>query len=480
MTNSLTKINLERLIHIDKGSILISRLYHACYIDTIDWNYIIKNGSKASINLNNNECFGQCNHNCWSELSPQIKCSKSCDTNCDLKNTNKCCNDQNCLYCKEKKCISCSKYRDISDKSGNCIEKCPHNSLSYENSICINFQDCSLSPTSLVKNYFVMDDNKCVKECPVGYKPDIAEKIYGHMEIKYRLCRKCSDEICKKDCLDKSFHIRKKSDLNNVKNCYRVKNLILEIKTEIMSSDLEENFYYLEEIQDYLIITGNTFIKNLNFLKNLKKIHGNNLFENKYSLFVHSNPKLRDLWPTISDKSFKLFKGSIKFFENPDLCYQLIENLVHLTQLTQVHESDVSYNFNGYKRLTCSKPTFDLSFELKRKFVKISWNVSITDLRRLKGFTVYYMPINDEVNKIINDDTFEQLEWQSVYIEYSEINGKYLSALIDILKPFTRYAVYVKADLLHNSNIIREKKYSSQYDQILSKINLIQTLPSSE
>ena len=421
MTNSLTKLYLKRLIHIDKGSILISRLYHACYINTIDWNYIIKNGSKPSINLNNNECLGECSQNCWSELSPQIKCSKSCDTNCDLESNNKCCINQYCSYCLDNKCISCSKFRDISDKSGLCVEKCPHYSLSYENSICIKFQDCSLSPTSLVKNYFVMDDDKCVKECPVGYKIDIGEKILENVKIRYRQCQKCTDEICKKDCVDKSFHITKKSDLNNIKNCYRVRSLILEIRNEINNSDLVENFHYLEEIEDYLIITGNMFLMSLNFLKNLKKIHGNNLFENKYCLFVHSNPKLRDLWPTILHRTFQLFKGSIKFFENPDLCYQLIENLVHLTNLTQVHESDISHNFNGYRRLTCSKPTIDLRFELKRKYVKISWNVSLTDLRRLKGFTIYYMTINDkEIDNIINDDTFERSEWQSIYIQYSE------------------------------------------------------------
>ncbi|CAF0885729.1 unnamed protein product [Brachionus calyciflorus] len=478
LTNSLLKLSLKSLVQINKGSVLISRLYHACYINTIDWSYILKNNTKPIINLNNNECFSNC-FNCWSENSVQLKCPTKCENNCNLKNTSQCCPDSLCSYCQNSTCLSCSNFRDLTNKNGKCVLNCAENSLIYENSLCIKLEDCSIETKSLVKNYNIIENRACVKECPVGYKLEYKVKKINEKLIKFRECVRCDDQICKKDCSISSFHLRKNSDLDKVKNCHKVKSLIIELEVDLGSSFLAEYLKYLEEIEDFLIITRNSYLTSLKFLKRLRKIHGKSLFENKYSIFVHTNPKLRDLWPEIENKKFQISYGSVKFFENPDLCFQIIENFLLNSNLSNIHESDVSFNFNGYRRLTCSNRTIELKFELKRNFIKVLWNVTISDLRRLKGFNIFYKQVAENYLEYDISDSFDQSDWMHLYVEFNEKNSKdFVSIEIENLEAFTKYAIYVKADLMINSNWLINSKYSTQFDRIISAINYVQTLPS--
>ena len=105
LTNSLLRINLKSLMSISRGSILLNRLYHACYIHTIDWSYLSKEA--PTIALTNNECFSQAchsnckNNNCWhsNENSCQLKCSDKCANNCYLDKVSECCSNELCMHC---------------------------------------------------------------------------------------------------------------------------------------------------------------------------------------------------------------------------------------------------------------------------------------------------------------------------------------------------------------------------------------------
>jgi insulin-like growth factor 1 receptor len=179
LTNSLLQINLKSLIRVEKGSILLSRLYHSCYINTIDWSYLLKDQTqvlKPTITLFNSECFSQlCSPNCglksqlnttalgtncWSEKNCQIKCNPDCVNNCNLERPTECCASKLCMHCtgsgirETETCVSCAKYRDLT--SGQCVEKCPVNTVYYEQHSCIKWEDCSRLTTSLIKNYHLL------------------------------------------------------------------------------------------------------------------------------------------------------------------------------------------------------------------------------------------------------------------------------------------------------------------------------------
>lgn len=107
LVQSLTHLNLNRLVQIQKGFVLLSRLYHTCYVTTVDWSQIVgrqqENNETIIMNLINTNCFGQvclrgATH-CWNEKTPQIECNRECSNGCNLDAPNQCCNDPMCLYC---------------------------------------------------------------------------------------------------------------------------------------------------------------------------------------------------------------------------------------------------------------------------------------------------------------------------------------------------------------------------------------------
>lgn len=221
--------------------------------------------------------------------------------------------------------------RDIT--TGKCVNQCPTGLLSFDSHSCIGVDECRS------RNYFIIQESQsCAQKCPNGYRQSSSNSSSSS-------CIPCPDGVCKRDCRHLTFHLKSVSDLASIRNCIRVKRLTIEIQTTAIT-DLESSLHYLEEIDDYLLITRNRYLVNLGFLSRLKVIYGNELFEQKYSLFVHTNPKLRILWTG----NFRLFKGGIKFFENPLLCYQHAEKFVMeiLKSSNELDLVELSYNYNGY------------------------------------------------------------------------------------------------------------------------------------
>lgn len=116
------------------------------------------------------------------------------------------------------------------------------------------------------------------------------------------------------------------------------------------------------------------------------------LYEQRFALFIHTNEALRELWPP--HPAFQITTGAVKFFENPQLCYNDIETFLNAAN-TNHTDSEVSFNFNGYKRFTCSNQTITLVIERHSSSLTARWNVTIADLRRLKGFIVSYAEVPD-------------------------------------------------------------------------------------
>ena len=226
------------------------------------------------------------------------------------------------------------------------------------------------------------------------------------------------------------------------------------------------------------------FIK---FTKNILYIC--RLYEKKFALFVHTNNVLRELFGATTNNKrepFRIKQGAVKFFENPELCYNDIETFLEGSG-SSVADSEVSFNFNGYRRFTCSNQTIDLEIELISGSIEVSWNVSISDLRRLKGFIVSYAETPDDflINqndidyKALDSDSF--IEWSHLYSEFDEdAKKKYVTVRISA-EPFTRYAIYVKADITHDSRWETGSNYfrsSIRLDKVISTIYYVYSLPA--
>jgi hypothetical protein len=550
LTNSLLKVGLKNLASVQRGSILLSRLYHTCYVNTIDWARLIKekNASLSSasamykpiINLVKNDCYtqmcrGACksdkeeetngNH-CWSEKDCQIKCPSECETNCDVSDWTKCCANSLCMYCKSNAtvCVACSKYRNMI--TGDCVSSCDHRSsqvtdstllLAYENHSCIRYEDCSRESNSLVQGYHVHNDTHCLRECPSGYKSELAQRqielksgaAVEPKTISVSVCVKCKDNVCKKECT-RSYTLRTIDDLEAIRNCFRVARLHIELRSSIFQQRLVDALQYLEVIDDYLIVVRNRHLNSLSFLKSLHLIKGNSLYEKKFALFVHTNDMLRELWS--SAKNLIILNGTVKFFENPQLCYEDILRFLYASKLsplayapfasTATHwlndDIEVSFNFNGYKRLTCSNQTMPLSFTFEPNIINVYWNLSVADLRRIKGFALSYIKAPEGVFFNQNDidlthsalehrqySPFVDDEWNYSYLQYDESTmNRALNASI-VVEPFTRYAIYVKLDLTmqyrSDNKTLRLDSLSlaSFTDQLISSIYYVYSMPSS-
>lgn len=201
----------------------------------------------------------------------------------------------------------------------------------------------------------------------------------------------------------------------------------------------------------------------------------------------------------------------MKFFENPHLCFGEIQNFMLNTLKNRTHlkEAEVSFNFNGYNRLTCSNKTIDLDFKLDKYKMSIVWNVTFSDLRRLKGFILSYIrvPTNNFSfdhydleffhSSTVSFSSYKSLksvyfnmiyEWNYLYIQFDEILLRKHSsyrATIDV-EPFTRYAVYLKADLAYDDafdwNFNESSLFANSFkiDKMISKIYYVHSLAASE
>lgn len=509
-SSTLINLNFNNLIAIQRGSIFISRLIHTCYINTIDWSYIIKDDSSGNKNLalitsTNNDChFERCpksckqtigsadneaKFRCWSEHDCQIICPNECANNCNI-NTGECCDNKNCMHCyNSTKCVLCSKLRNL--QNGECVDKCPVNTLLYETHSCIKYLDCTLNSIYLTRNYYIYENSTCVRECPNGYRYEINEFFHDNKIYRFKQCIKCDDFVCKKDCLFE-FKVKTLSDLESIRNCVRIKQLIIDLNTKISYQLLEDSFKYLEEIDNYLLVVNNNYLTTLKFFQNLRIIHGLVLYDQKYALLLHKNDLLRNLWDYKTNK-FTITNGGIKFFENPEFCLNDINEFVKYLNKSSL-DMDISAQFNGYKRLTCSNSKLELNITIgPNNYINVTWPVIFSDTRRLKGFLLSYIEAPGNLTYDPNDistvssgySAVNNLnDWLTVYIQHNEMQArldKYIISEIITVKPYTRYAIYVKADITFASQFDNRSMHTSfENDRVISDIYYVYSFPASK
>lgn len=307
---------------------------------------------------------------------------------------------------------------------------------------------------------FVTFNGTCIQNCPPGY--DYTADRTG--------CEKCEKSKCRKVC--EGLNIDNIEAAQNLKDCTFI-NGSLEISIKhgnhrVLAKALEESLSSIEEIEGYLKIVRCFPLVNLKFFDKLEIIHGHGTLENgKYSLIVMENQNLQELWNITNN--FKILNGRIFFHYNPKLCFFYIENLILIINITSINDFEVSHVSNGDK-FACNITDIDLKFELiTSNSVVITINIPnpTNDYNNLGRYVLYY---TEAAGKNLNP--YEEVygcgddNWKvrDVLVDSDRANQQ-ASTVQPSLKPFTRYAFYVKT-------------YTTQSIGGLSPIYYIHTLPS--
>ena len=258
-------------------------------------------------------------------------------------------------------------------------------------------------------------------------------------------CRKC-DGLCRRE-----FHgaiIHHISDAQAYRGITVVKGALeFQIRSgnpNIMN-ELTEAFGQIEEITDYLKVTHSFPINDLGFFKKLKVIGGKKLDINNSSLVVLDNPNLSSLFG--KNQQIKILNGRLFFHFNPKLCLQTIYNFSRMVGIHDPTELEVQPESNGDK-VACEVVAINMTVsERGPDYAKLEWNSYTPHTSQLLlSYLLNYLE-TESTNVTYEGNSCGNNTWQIKDVINPNANSTRettVSKLITNLKPYTRYAVYVK------------------------------------
>jgi len=287
-------------------------------------------------------------------------------------------------------------------------------------------------------------NGSCVDQCPPGYE-----------ELKNDLstvgCQPCEGR-CRHDCV--GGLVSSIEDAQKLRGCTKILDS-LEIFIRGYGShivrELEENLAAIEEIEGYLKVSRSFPLTSLNFLKNLRIIHGSRLENDRYALLVLENQNLQELWDWESRRhNLTIAKGYLRFHYNPKLCLSEIVKLQEKTGAANFTNFDVAEESNGDK-VACSVVDLKANSTVRSSTsVLIEWEpCSCTVL----GYMVYYIEAPEQnVTEHDGLDACGDYGWRVVDVPHDTDENNSLHAsqtgnlvqFLPHLEPFTQYAFYVK------------------------------------
>nr|UTM63729.1 Insulin-like receptor [Riptortus pedestris] len=467
----LQEIGLVSLTDILRGAVLFAKNPMLCFVDTIDWDQIAHNakrehyisGNKLQNECpmcptNNRSCPTSLNNGatlCWNSHHCQKVCPNHCNGSC---NSNGECCMSSCLggctgVSTSDQCLVCRHFQF----QKKCVKKCPNNTYEYLNRRCILESECydmrkprEMTSYNTRNNPWKPFEGKCILECPTGY----LEVQDGQGRYKCEVCK----GKCKKEC--PGINVDSIATAQELRGCTIIRGA-LEIQIRGGSNvvkELEENLNTIEEIDEYLKIVRSFPIVSLNFLKNLRIIHGKSLESSKYALVVLDNQNLVELWDWENRKLDFHINGKLFFHFNPKLCLSKIQKLKEFAGLPDYTELEVASNSNGDK-VACNVMELKVTVYKKTSIAAlIKWNqFEHYDSRTLLGYVVYFIeaPYRN-VTMYDGRDACGGDGWRVDDVSASEVpirdgnktsggeETHELNHILTRLTPFTQYAFYVK------------------------------------
>uniref|UniRef100_A0A8C0Y432 Tyrosine-protein kinase receptor n=1 Tax=Cyprinus carpio carpio TaxID=630221 RepID=A0A8C0Y432_CYPCA len=434
---SLKDIGLYNLRNITRGAIRIEKNPELCYLDSVDWSLIMHAEFNNFIagNKQSKECGDVCpgimednplciktnfndndNYRCWTSNHCQKVCPKWCGQRA-CTNSGECCHPQCLGSCtvpdNDSACAACQHYYH----EGRCVEDCPSDTYKFEGWRCITKDLCSKVH---LPDYdrFVIHGGECMSDCPPGFTRDENQSMF---------CTAC-DGLCDKICDEKVI-----DSVDAAHTC---------------GTALENFLGLIKTVTGYIKIRSSHALSSLSFLKSLRNIHGEELWEDMYAFAALDNQHLQLLWDW-SQHNLTINAGKLYFRLNPKLCMSEIRKM---WEKTGIKEKFLEGDFrNNGDRASCESEILKfISNTTSSNKIKLTWDgFRPPNSRDLVSFiSLMVRTVADRTNPGVT---------------------------LSMLKPWTQYAIFVKAVML----VVEDRDKDRQRLGAKSEVVYIRTKPSA-
>ncbi|XP_078388482.1 insulin-like growth factor 1a receptor [Cetorhinus maximus] len=460
----LKEIGLYSLQNITRGAVRIEKNHDLCYLATIDWSFILDPVENNYIDRNKqqSECGDVCpgtmedqplciktsvnnqyNYRCWNANHCQKVCPKACGKRA-CNNWDECCHEECLGGCtavnNNRACMACQNYYH----EGQCLRSCPPGTYKYGGWRCVTKDFCSEPQNSGSKEPFVLHQGECILECPAGYIRN-GSSMY---------CTPC-DGPCPSVCSVKTKTIDSVTAAQNLQGCTVIDgNLIITIRRgNNIAAELEANLGLIETISGYVKIRHSYALVSLSFFKSLRYINGEDQLEGNYSFYVLDNQNLQQLWDW-SRHNLTIKQGKIYFAFNPKLCVSEIYRMVEVAGVKgRQGSADMEQRTNG-DRASCESHIlkFTANSTAKNRII-LKWErYRPPDYRDLISFIVYYKEAPfQNLTEYDGQDACGSNSWSMVDVDLPQSKAQEPGVYLTNLKPWTQYAIFVKAITLATS-----------------------------
>ncbi|XP_044227253.1 insulin-like growth factor 1 receptor isoform X2 [Thunnus albacares] len=477
---SLKDIGLFNLRNITRGAIRIEKNPELCYLDSIDWSLIMDAEFNNFIagNKQSKECSDVCpgimennpqcrktmfnnnyNYRCWNSNHCQKECPEKCARRACTAN-GECCHPQCLGSCtvpgSDTACAACVHYYH----QGRCVADCPPGTYKFEGWRCISAELCSKVHLPDFDS-FIIHGGECMSECPSGYTRTAPNSMF---------CTAC-DGLCDKVCDEKV--IDSMDAAQSLKGCTVIKgNLHINIRRgHNMVAELESFTGLIQRVTGYVRIRHSHTLSSLAFLRSLRYIDGEDLLDDMYAFSAFDNQQLQYLWDW-KQHNLTIKAGKLFFRANPKLCTSEIRKMWEKTGIQgRFDESD--FRNNG-DRASCESTILKFkSNSTSSTRIKLTWQrYRPPDYRDLISFIVYYKEAPyQNITEFEGQDGCGSNSWNMVDVELRQDKDSDPGVLLSNLKPWTQYAVFVKAITL----MVEDKHMPGAK----SKVVYIRTSPSA-
>uniref|UniRef100_A0A8C3AX19 Tyrosine-protein kinase receptor n=1 Tax=Cyclopterus lumpus TaxID=8103 RepID=A0A8C3AX19_CYCLU len=353
-------------------------------------------------------------------------------------------------------CAACAHYYH----QGRCVADCPRDTYKFEGWRCVSKELCSKVHLPDF-NSFIIHGGECMSECPHGYMQTAPNSMF---------CKAC-DGLCDKVCEEKV--IDSVDAAQSLKGCTVIKgNLHINIRRgHNIVAELESFTGLIQRVTGNVRIRHSHTLSSLAFLRNLRHIDGDNLLDDMYAFLAVDNQQLQYLWDW-KQHNLTIKAGKMFFRANPKLCMSEIRKMWEKTGIQgRFDESD--FRNNG-DRASCESTILTFkSNSTSSTRIKLTWQrYRPPDYRDLISFIVYYKEAPfQNITEFEGQDGCGSNSWNMVDVELRLDKDSDPGVLLSNLKPWTQYAVFVKAITL----MVEDKHLPSAK----SKVVYIRTSPSA-
>ncbi|KAM8890940.1 insulin-like growth factor 1a receptor [Spinachia spinachia] len=450
---SLKDIGLYNLRNITRGAMRIEKNPELCYLDSVDWSLIMDAEFNNVINENKKakECDNVCpgimednplcrrtsfNDNLDSRCWTSSQCQKVCPEHCKLSCTDQgeCCHSQCLGSCTEPNndmaCSVCLHYYH----EDHCVPDCPPDTYKFEGWRCITMDLCSQLHLP-GDTPFVIHGGECMLDCPSGFT---------RYETNRMFCIACNgpcDKLCTSPTIDSV------DTAQSLKDCTIIEgNLDINIRRgNNIASELESFMGLIQTVTGYVKIRHSHALGSLSFLKSLRYINGQELIDNMYSFSAIDNQHLQYLWDW-GQHNLTIGNGRLFFRLNPKLCMFEIHKMWEKTGIAGKPEEG-DFRNNG-ERASCESHILKFKSNITTSHsMRLTWErYRPPDYRDLISFIVYYKesPFKN-ITEFDGQDGCGSNSWHMVDVDFPQDRNDDPKVSLQQLKPWTQYAIFVKA-----------------------------------